>query len=339
MPTTACFELAKIPNGAMEVDDFRLSSRTLGDSGTDLGIDLGIVCESLIFSLDPYLRPLLAGRHLGPRPQPGDLIPGAVVARVLEPGSGFATGDLVIAEPGWKARFRAAPDSLRKLDATIFPEQAPISTALGLFGMAGLTAWAGLRKLARVQAGDTVLISAAAGAVGSSALQIASLCGAQVIGIAGGSKKCEIVSKTFAVPCLDYRAEDFKTQLRAHAPNGVDVYFDNVGGDLLATALSHLAIKARVVLCGLIDQYNANERPAGPNLGPVIAARATLMGLVVYDHYPQRAEFESEMFDWLRAGKLRWLEDISQGFETLPAAFCKLMRGENVGKTLVANNV
>jgi NADPH-dependent curcumin reductase CurA len=205
-----------------------------------------------------------------------------------------------------------------------------------VLGIPGLTAWAGLRTIARPRPGDVVLVSTAAGAVGSMACQLARLAGADVVGVAGSADKCAIAVADYGCrTCIDYHATDFADALAAACPDGVDVYFDNVGGRVLEAALGRLRRHARVVLCGMIDQYNRDVRPPGPNLGPVIAARATLTGLVVYDHLDRYAEMVIELAPLIAQGQLRWREDVSIGIGMAAEAFCGMMRGANTGKALV----
>jgi NADPH-dependent curcumin reductase CurA len=325
------FQFKQAPNGIPAESDFALATRDL-----PMLADNQVRAQTLYVSLDPYLRGVLSGRHLGHALQVGDAIPGEVLARVVESrAADMPVGELICAHAGWCEASVLDASQVRTLEAQIFERLAPASTAIGMLGMPGMTAWAGIRQLAKVRAGDQVLISAAAGAVGSTAAQIAKQLGARVVGVAGGPEKVALVRERLGVECLDYRDAQFAEQLRATFDKGIDVYFDNVGGDLLALALSKLALGARVVLCGLIDQYNKAERPAGPNLAPVIAARAHLMGLVVYDFLHRRAEFLADMQPWLEQKKLVWLEDIAHGFDQLPNAFVRLMQGKNIGKALV----
>ncbi len=302
----------------------------------DLAADQ-VRCALRYLSIDPYLRGVIAGRHLAHKLALGEVLPGSALAQVVDVGKTALTRDSwVVGDLGWREQAIVEWQKLRQLPDTIFPALAPYSVALGALGMPGLTAWAGMTQLAKVQAGDTVLISAALGPVGSTAGQIAKSLGARVIGVAGGAAKCQLVTEQFQFDaCLDYKQPDFVDQLKVRCPERVNVYFDNVGGVVLAAALDHLAIGARVVLCGLMDQYNQQQRPAGPNLAPVIAARAHLMGLVVYDFYHRWEDFYGFMLPLLQAKRLRWLEDISDGLAQAPAAFCRLMRGENLGKVLV----
>jgi NADPH-dependent curcumin reductase CurA len=314
------------PEGVPVASDFDIVREELpGVSAGDL------VCRARFLSLDPYLRGVIAGRHLGHTLELGQVIPGACVAQVTHShDERYSEGDWVVFEGGWRERCVVNANSVRRIEDT-----AP-STALGVLGMPGLTAWAGITKLAKVRAGDTVLISAAAGPVGATAGQIAKILGARVVGIAGGAEKCARVIRHFGFDdCVDYKSLRFQHDLRAACPNSVNVYFDNVGGAVLEAALANLALHARVVLCGLMDQYNDAIRPPGPNLAPVIGARATLMGLVVYDYFAELPLYLAQATVWIKARQLRWLEDIQVGIEATPEAFCRLMRGENVGKSLV----
>jgi hypothetical protein len=316
------------PDGAPRVEDFVLHEAPLPvpQAGE-------LLLRTILLSIDPYLRAQLGARYLAARPPLGALVPGSAVAEVIDSRDPrVAVGEYVVAECGWREYATVAADSARRIDAA----RAPLSTALGVLGIPGLTAWAGLRTIGKPQRGETVLVSTAAGAVGSLAGQLAARSGARAIGIAGGAAKCALAVQEFGyTACVDYKAPDFEAQLRAACPDGVDVYFDNVGGRVLEAALSLLRLRARVVLCGLIDQYNAAERPAGPNLGPVIGARATLTGLVVFDHLADFPLLIDELAPLLASGTLRWREDVRNGLASAPQAFVDVMRGANLGKALV----
>lgn len=284
-------------------------------------------------SIDPWLRPLLAGRHLVAPPPIGGVIPGHGIGEVAESRApGFVPGDLVVAEVGWQEWSAVPVVGARRID----PALAPPSAWLGVLGLPGLTAWAGLRTIGRPAPGETVLVSAAAGAVGSLAVQLARLAGARAVGVAGDPEKCRIAVEDFGCEaCVSHRDPDLAGALRAACSDGIDVYFDNVGGRVLEAAIGMLRRHARVVLCGLIDQYNADTRPPGPNLGPVIAARATLTGLVVYDHLERFPDFVAEVAPALRAGRIRHREDVTVGLEAAPAQFVAMLAGRNRGKALV----
>lgn len=284
-------------------------------------------------SIDPWLRPVLAGRHLTPSPSIGGVIPGHGIGEVVESRApGYTPGDLVVGDVGWQ-RWTALPAAaVRRID----PALAPPAAWLGVLGLPGLTAWAGLRTIGRPAPGETVVVSAAAGAVGSLAVQLARIHGARVVGVAGDPEKCRIAVEDFGcAACVSHHDPDLAGRLRAACPDGIDVYFDNVGGRVLETAIGLLRREARVVLCGLIDQYNADQRPPGPNLGPVIAARATLTGLVVHDHLDQFNAFVAEVAPALREGRIRHREDLVVGLDAAPRHFVAMLAGRNRGKALV----
>lgn len=294
-----------------------------------------LLIRTLYLSLDPYVGSVLRGRHMGERPPAvGDPIPGRGLGEVIESRApGFSPGDLVRVESGWRSHVAAPAATAERIDAG----DCPLSAQLGAAGMPGLTAWAGMKRLAEVKPGDDVLVSSAAGAVGGTAGQIARILGAaRVVGVAGGSEKCRLVTSGYGFDdCIDYKAPDWKDRLQAAFPRGVGVYFDNVGGETLAAALAALANYGRVVLCGLASQYHADARPAGPNPGIFIARRAKVMGLVVYDFLGEQAAFTRMAGAWMREGRLRYAEDRVEGLAAAPALFEKLVRGDNVGKAIV----
>ncbi len=319
---------ARIPRGMPRVDDFAPASRALAPCGPG---ELLVRVDWL--SIDPYLRPLLAGRHLGSAPVPGDPIPGIGLGVVLESADPrFPPGAAVVAETGWCDLARVSAASARRVDLTLAPPEAQ----LGVLGIPGLTAWAGLRTIGRPKPGETVVVSTAAGAVGSLATQLARESGARVVGVNGSAEKNRLSCELFGCDAaVDYKSPDFADALRRACPDGVDVYFDNVGGRVLETALGMLRPRARVVLCGLIDQYNSEVRPPGPNLGPVIGARARLEGLVVYDHLDRFPEFVAEIGPKVADGRIRWLADVRDGLAAAPEQFVRLLEGRNIGKALV----
>lgn len=320
--------VARHPVGLPEPSDFAARKAAVPDPGPG---ELLIRVHWL--SIDPYLRSLLGGRHLGERPPPGSLVPGQGAGVVLASSdAAHAPGDWVVADCGWREYATVPAASARRIDPAI----APPSAWLGPLGIPGLTAWAGIETIARPRPGEVVLVSTAAGAVGSVACQLARAAGAEVVGIAGSAEKCALAVADYGCrACLDYHDPDFEQALAAALPHGIDVYFDNVGGRILELALGRLRRHARVVLCGMIDQYNREVRPPGPNLGPVIGARATLTGLVVYDHLERHAEMVAAFAPLIASGRLRWREDVAVGIARAPEAFCGLMRGRNLGKALV----
>jgi NADPH-dependent curcumin reductase CurA len=221
---------------------------------------------------------------------------------------------------------------VRKLD----PAAAPVSTALGVLGMPGLTGWAGTVHLGQPLPGETVVVSACTGPVGSTAGQVARHMGARVVGIAGSAEKCDYAVRELGfAACVNYKDGDVAAALKSACPRGIDFYFDNVGGDTLRAVIANLALGARIVLCGMIEAYSMDTPPPGPWLGPVVGARATMKGLVVYDHMHRMAEMNRVVSGWIREGSFRYREDIAEGLDAAPAAFCALMRGRNFGKALV----
>lgn len=292
-----------------------------------------LLCETLYLSLDPYLRGKISGRHISGAINEGDLMAGETISRVIESKSEqFMQGDIIAGHSGWQSHPVISAAAAR----TVNPDLGPLSTLLGILGMPGLTAYAGMTRLAELKQDDVVVVSAASGPVGSMVGQIAGLYGCRVIGIAGSAEKCRwTVEQAGFDDCINYKTEVLREGLRRACPEGIDVYFDNVGGDMLQANMEQLAAGARVILCGLIAQYNTNEMPPGPNPAFIIKARATVRGLVVYDHEDLRAEFEQRVSQWLKQGEIAYREDCVDGLAAAPGLFCRLMRGENFGKAIV----
>lgn len=321
--------LARTPQGVPREEDFEVTVAETPKPGAGQ-----VLCRTRYLSLDPYMRSQIAGRHLSGSIGPGDLMNGETVSEVLDSRApGFERGQLVRGRGGWQEYSLHEGEDL----ALVPPDIEPPSYALSLLGMTGLTAWAGVTWQARVGEGERVLIPAVTGGVGAAAAQFCRLAGATVIGIAGGPQKCRYAEKALGVEaCIDRHGDDVSARLDALFPEGIDFYFDLVGGDLLAQASARLALNARVVLAGLISEYNEQGRAPGPPPGDWIRARATVFGLVVYDFEPRRDEFIAACLPHVKAGRLQQREDVSQGIEAAPAAFCRLMRGENFGKVIVA---
>ncbi len=314
-PVAADFRLEEIELPAPEAGELLVRTRAL--------------------SLDPYVGSTLRGRHMGhDSGAPGTLVVGLGIGEILESQDGdFSPGDLIAAEIGWRDHAIVKAETARRVDATL----TPLSLHLGVLGMPGLTAYAGMTHRAKARAGDKVLISSAAGPVGGTAGQIARIHGAtKVVGIAGSPEKCALVEDKYGFDqCINYKEEGWQDKIANAFPEGIDVYWDNVGGELLNTALTNLALYGRVVLCGLASQYHVDDRPAGPNPGLYIGKRAELYGLVVYDFYGEQADYAAKAAQWIADGKLTYVEDVAQGLVAAPAQFEKLMRGENIGKTVV----
>jgi NADPH-dependent curcumin reductase CurA len=321
--------LRRRPAGAPRPDDFELV-----DSPVPAPADGQILTRTIYLSLDPYMRGRISGvKSYARGVDPGELMVGGTVGEIVESRHpGFAKGDLVAGRDGWQAYGLSDGAGVRKLD----PKQAPISTALGVLGMPGMTAYVGLLDFGRPKGGETVVVSAASGAVGSVVGQIAKIKGCRAVGIAGGKAKCEYVAGELGLDaCVDYKAGDLPAALSRACPNGVDVYFDNVGGDVLKSALSLVNPHARVPLCGLISQYNAPEPPPGPNWGTLLINRVMVKGFIISDHLDRMPDFLRDGTGWVREGRLRYREDVVVGLENAPAAFIGLLEGKNFGKLIV----
>ena len=300
--------------------------------------DGGLLVRVVHLSLDPYVGSRLRGKHMGeapPRPML-DAIPGAAVCQVVESrAEGLAVGDWVhTMAAGWREYADLSAGHFRKID----PAAAPLSAYAGVLGMPGLTAWAGMTQLAKVGDGEIVLVDAAAGPVGGTVGQIARIKGAKrVVGIAGGPVKCSLVTDTYGFDaCIDYKQEGWEAALSTALPEPPTVYFENVSTDMASKALMRLANYGRVILCGLVDQYHADEPPPGLNAGLIIGKRAAVMGLVVYDFYPRWDEFIVEAAPWIASGALKFAEDRVDGLENAPALFERLLDGGNIGKAVVS---
>jgi NADPH-dependent curcumin reductase CurA len=294
----------------------------------------GLLLRVIAISMDPYLGGRLRGRHMGePAPAPGAALPGFAVAEVLDSSSaGFKPGDYVVAETGW-ARYAAVPAAgARKVAAGI----APISAHLGVLGMPGLTAWAGVTQLAKVKEGDVFVVDAAAGAVGGTAGQIARNLGARTVGIAGGAAKNLLVTETYGFDaCVDYRAEGWQARLKAACGAGPSVHFENVGDTVLQAVFPMLQTYGRVVLCGLAEHYHNDGPPPVLPVGPIVGKRAAIYGLVVYDFYSRLNEWVALAMPWIESGRLVVHEDAAEGIDNAPAQFERMLKGQHLGKAIV----
>jgi len=292
-----------------------------------------VLTRNHFLSLDPYMRSQIAGRHISGAMNEGDVLFGETVSEVLESKhADYKAGDRILVQGGWQTHSVLAPNGARALD----PRIDPASLALGILGMPGLTAYAGLKYLGEPKEGDVVVVSAASGAVGSMVGQFAKALGCRVIGIAGADHKCAWLKDTAGFDdCINYKTESVADGIDRLCPDGVDVYFDNVGGETLDAVMWRLAIGARVILCGLMAQLNSLERPTGPNPATIIKARATVRGLVVYDHWGKMGEMLDTFLPLIADGKMHYIEDVSEGIDAAPAAFARLMVGQNFGKTII----
>ena len=292
-----------------------------------------VICETLYLSLDPYMRSQIAGRYITEAIKPGDLMRGETISKVISSEHpDFIVGDVVRCQGNWQQYSIHETTELTKQTDSINPSSHGIS----VLGMPGLTAYAGLHWLAEVKEGDVVVVPAATGAVGSVAGQLAKLHGCKVVGIAGSDDKCRYaIEKLGYDACINRKIDNVAEKLDEHCSKGVDIYFDLVGGETLNLVCTKLALGARVILCGLMADYNSRTPTSGPLPGPLIGARATVKGLVVYDFEDRRDEFIQACLPYINDGRISMQEDMSIGIESAPEAFCRLMRGENQGKAIV----
>ena len=293
-----------------------------------------VLCRTVYLSLDPYMRGRISGaRSYAQSVEPGQVIVGGTVGEVLESKHpGLAKGDVVLGYDGWQSHAVSKGGGLRKLD----PKQAPVSTALGVLGMPGMTAYVGLLDIGQPKPGETVVVSAASGAVGSAVGQIAKIKGCRAVGVAGSQDKCDYVVRELGFDaCVNYKKGDLLASLKEACPKGIDVYFENVGGDVLRAVMALLNQNARIPLCGLISEYNATEVGPGPNLRPLLFNRALIKGFIVSDHMARMGDFLKDCGGWLREGRLKHREDVVVGLEKAPEAFIGLLQGKNFGKLLV----
>lgn len=321
--------LKKSPVGVPENTDFQIAESSLPEIGEN-----EMMIKTIHLSLDPYIRGVITGRHIySEKVNIGDTIVGRTVGEVItSKHPDYNKGDIVVCSNGWQEYGVTNGEGVRKLN----PSSAPLSTALGILGMPGLTAYAGLLVYGEPKENDLIVVSAASGPVGCMVGQIAQIYGAKAVGIAGTDKKCDaVINKFDFLDCINYKTENLERRIKEICPNGIDVYFDNVGGETLNIMTTNLARNARIVLCGMMTQYNLETPPPGPNLGPIVGSRASIQGVVVYDHYDKQEDFISLATEWLKEGKINYIEDEVFGLEQAPGHFCKLMRGENHGKTIV----
>jgi NADPH-dependent curcumin reductase CurA len=327
--------LASRPKGPPTAENFRLEEVAMPALPPG-----GLLLRVLYLSLDPYMRGRMDdAKSYAKSVDIGEPMRGESVCEVTASDRpGYAPGDIVLAHTGWRTYAASDGPALRKLD----PKVAPITTGLGVLGMPGFTAYSGLYVLGKPKAGETVVVSAASGPVGSLVGQLAKMAGARAVGIAGGETKCRyVVDELRFDACVDHRAADFPAKLAAACPNGVDVYFENVAGAVWQAVLPLLNTYARVPVCGLIAHYSASGPPPGPNLLPatmraILTKSLTLRGFINTEfadaHY---ADFLKLVSAGIADGRIRYREDITDGFENAPAAFMGLLQGKNFGKALV----
>ena len=327
--------LAARPQGRPSAQDFRIDTAPVPTPGEGQ-----VLLRTLYLSLDPYMRNLMdeVGPGYAPPVPIGAPMVGGTVSRVVQSRhSGFAEGQLVLANAGWQDWALSDGSDLLALG-----DQGRPSLALGGLGMPGFTAYVGLLDIGQPKPGETVVVAAATGAVGSVVGQIARLQGARVVGIAGGADKCRhAVEQLGFDACIDRRDPQFARRLAEACPQGIDVYFENVGGEVTDAVLPLLNIGARIPVCGFVSHYNDAEAPRGPDRRPqllttVLQKRVRMQGFIILDHYGERFDaFRREMQGWLAEGRVRLQEDVVDGLESAPAAFAGLLEGRNFGKLVV----
>ncbi|EMI52176.1 NADP-dependent oxidoreductase [Rhodopirellula sallentina] len=324
-------ELVSRPEGMPTSDNFRLNQVSIAP------IEEGeILVRNEWMSVDPYMRGRMKeGDSYVPPFRIDEPLEGGCVGRVVESKNDrFAEGDLVLGNQGWREYWKSDGEGVQKID----PELGSPQAFLGVLGMTGMTAWVGLKRIANLRSGDTVFVSAASGAVGSIVAQIAKANQCTVIGSAGKESKIEwLRDKAGIESVINYKkTKNLSDELARLAPNGIDVYFDNVGGDHLEAALEQMNDFGRIAACGMISTYNATEAPSAPrNLFRVIAKRIRMQGFIVRDHMDDYEEFISDVSSLIRSDQIVWEETVTEGLENAPKAFIGLFEGDNLGKSLV----
>jgi len=334
MPTEANARrivLAVRPKGQPKPGDFRMEEVPMPTPGPGQ-----VLLRVRYLSLDPYMRGRMDDRKSYAKPTPlGDVMGGENIAEVVSSNlSDYAVGDTVSSQTGWCTHAISDGTNLRKID----PKAAPVTTALGVLGMPGFTAYSGLFTIGKPLAGETVVVAAASGPVGSMVGQLANIVGARAVGIAGGLEKCTYVKEVLGFDeALNHHEADLPARLAAACPKGVDVYFENVGGAIWQAVLPLLNDFARVPVCGLIASYNgtAGSDPLATTMREVLARRLTLRGFINRDFAEQMPKFQREVSAWIAEGRIRYREDIVDGLEKAPEAFIGMLEGSNFGKLLV----
>ena len=322
------FKLAKRPVGMVQRSDFDYTESAVPVPG-----DGEVLVKILYISLDPAMRGWMnEGKSYIPPVGIGEVMRAGTIGRVIASNDPtVAVGEHVLGYQGVQEYAVAKAKGLTKVD----PKLVPLPVYLGTLGMPGMTAYFGLLDVGKPKAGDTVVVSGAAGAVGQVVGQIAKIKGCRVVGIAGGQDKCDYLRSIGFDAAIDYKHEDVKAALRQHCPKGVDVYFDNVGGEILDAVLTQLAMHARIVICGAISQYNETQVQGPRNYMSLLVNRASMTGMVVFDYASRYGEAAREMAGWMASGQLKTREDIVAGLETFPEALLKLFKGENTGKLVL----
>jgi NADPH-dependent curcumin reductase len=320
------------PVGEPKESDFALVETPTPEPGEG-----EILSRTIYLSLDPYMRGRIsAGESYAASVELNSAIVGGTVSQVVKSNHPqFQVGNFVLSNNGWQTYAVSKGETLRKLD----PTQAPLSYSLGVLGMPGLTAYAALLDIGQPKAGETVVVSAASGAVGAVVGQIAKIKGARVVGIVGSDDKRDYIVKELGFDVgINRKTQELDSALKEAAPNGIDIYYDNTAGVILETVLQQINLGARIPLVGLISEYNATSIPPGPNLRPLLVKRALIKGFLVGDYQHRLNDFLHDVSGWLQSGQLKYKEDVVNGLENAPRAFIGLLRGDNFGKLIVKVN-
>ncbi|QDV09541.1 NADPH-dependent curcumin reductase [Planctomycetes bacterium Poly30] len=327
--------LAERPDGAPTSSTLRLEEVDVPEPKKDQ-----MLIRNVYLSLDPYMRGRMSDAESYADPvKIGEVMVGGTVSRVVTSKlDGFEEGDWVTAQGGWQDY--ALSDGEGVINMGKDPEKP--SWALGVLGMPGLTAWAGLTQIGQPKSGETLVVAGASGPVGSTVGQVAKILGLRAVGVAGGPKKCQHVVENLGFDaCVDYKAKGFADALGKEVPDGIDIYYENVGGQVFDAVLSHLNTGARIPLCGLISQYNATSLPEGPDRmgmlkGIMLKKRITMRGFIVFDDFGHLyPEFSEQMKGWVQEGKIHYREEVIDGLENAPEAFIGLLEGEAFGKRVI----
>jgi NADPH-dependent curcumin reductase CurA len=317
------------PKGFPGEDLFELAETPIPEPGEGQ-----LLVRNAYFSVDPYMRPRMndVRSYVAPFTLGEPMVGGAVGRVELSRNDRYEEGDWVVHGLGWREWALSDGSGMRRVDSAV----APVSSFLGVLGMPGLTAYYGLFELGQPQEGETVFVSGAAGAVGSAAGQMAKIAGCRVVGSAGSAAKIEWLRELGFDAAFNYREQPVREALAEAAPEGIDVYFDNVGGDHLEAAIGALHTYGRVAACGSVSRYNDVEPSPGPrNMFMVVTKRLRIQGYIITDHYDRYPEFFERASEWVREGRLRYRETVVEGIDNAPRAFLGLLRGENIGKMLV----
>jgi NADPH-dependent curcumin reductase CurA len=326
--------LTSRPSGEPSQDNFQLVETDIPKPGSGQ-----MLLRTIYLSLDPYMRGRMnAGPSYSAPVEIGEVMVGQSVCEVVESNvPNCRSGDIVLASTGWQEYSLSDGEDTRKIDRSL----VPLSYALGVLGMPGFTAYAGLLNIGKPQSGETVVVAAASGAVGSVVGQIAKIKGCRVVGVAGGEQKCRFVRDELGFDaCFDHRQPDLTERLKAACPNGIDVYFENVGGEILDAILPLLNNFARIPVCGLIAHYSDRELPPRPDHLPllmreILTKRLTFRGFLYFDYAAQFSDFLTDMSVWLSQGRIKYREDITKGLENAPRELSRLLKGENFGKKII----